>query len=524
MKNLMKKLTKEFVLTLLLIATCAVVLTSCGNEVSEISSTLIVRESSDLLGLIPNALADDMGYVIHQNMYHRVVKLDAAYDIIPDLAYNWETSDDGLTMTFFLRNDIYWHDGVQVTSADVKYTFDTIRTTEHYVMFPNLQTVESIDTPDDFTVVFNMNTPDVGFISTLAWYATFVLPMHILDGYCWIEHPHNTEGAIGSGPFMFYSHQMGVGTTLIANPSAPTVPAIERLVFRIIPDDATAVQALMSGEIDVLTNVPTPALEEIRRNSDVQLNLIENPSPSRMLFRADVYPLDNPIVRRAISMTLPRSQISEMLYGGIQAPEYTMYPSIMSWVANFDDLAPYLDIEGARTLLMENGFELDDDGYFVRGITLTIFTIEVYPDKGPLIQASAREAGIEIEVIIYEPGTWFQRVMAEQNFMLTLQGGFMGPDPSAMQPIFSTGGTRNIMGFSDPEVDRLLALGGSVSDTERRAYYYRAAQALMAEHLVHVPLTAFAAYQASNARLRNLPLEGTGRWGVAEFTYAYFVE
>jgi len=259
----------------------------------------------------------------------------------------------------------------------------------------------------------------------------------------------------------------------------------------------------------------------VQGNPDIRLDRNTFPSPVRLLFRVDSYPVDNPVVRRAISMTIPRADISERLFNGIQAPEYNMYPSLIAWVTNDQDRAPELDIAGARALLEEHGFVADSDGYFIRGIVKTHFSTGMNPDIGRLFQASAREAGIEIILESLDSAAWSQKVGVERDFQIAMQGGNMGPDPSEMMSIFGTGGARNHMGFSNEEVDELLRRGGMVGDPDIRRGYYWEVQRIMAEELVHVPIVAFAHYEASIARLRNIPIEGAGRWGWAEWTFAY---
>lgn len=516
---------KKLLAMLVVVVLTASMFVGCDTDAQDDANTVVIRILGDPVGFIPNHRADDNGYGIHQNMYHRLLKLDAEHTPIPDLAHSFSVSDDGHVITFYLRDDIFWHDGVQVTSADVKYTFDTIAASEGYFFNPAMRIVDSIDTPDDFTVVFNKNTANVGFVTQLSWYGIFILPKHVLDiGVPWADHPTMSSGAIGSGPFMYESYTMGVAATLVANPNFHTVPQIERLIYQIIPDDATAVQALLTGEIDFMTGVPIPMLPDVQGNANIRLDRNVFPSPTRILFRVDRYPLDNPVVRRAISMAIPRQYVSERLFNGIQAPEYNMYPSLVSWVSNYVDVAPSHDPAAARALLEENGFVADSDGYFIRGITKHLFSSGVNPDIGLLFQASAREAGIEIILEPLDTAAWTSRVSVERDFMLAMQGGNMGPDPAEMVSLVGTGGARNHMGFSNEEVDALLVRGGTTGDRELRRHYYWEVQRILAEELVLVPIVSFAHYEAANARLRNIPIEGTGRWGWAEWTYAYFAD
>ena len=98
-----------------------------AGKTEGVEKTLIVRASGDPMSFNPDTLSDDNNYSIVQNIYNRLVKLDASKQIIPDLATEWDVSEDGKAITFHLRDDAHWHDGEPVTSKDVKYTFDTIK-------------------------------------------------------------------------------------------------------------------------------------------------------------------------------------------------------------------------------------------------------------------------------------------------------------------------------------------------------------------------------------------------------------
>ena len=222
----------------------------------------------------PDTLPDDNANPIVQNIFNRLVKLDASKQIVPDLATDWDVSEDGLAITFKLREDAHWHDGEPVTSEDVKYTFDQIKANEAYYMSSRLQIVESIETPDEYTVVFNMTAPDVSFIADLGWYATFILPEHVFNnGQAWEDNPAAMD-PIGSGPFKLSEFKQGESVTIVANPDYHEgAPKLDKVIFSIIPDDATAVQALTNGDIDVLENVPAANADELLANKNIRMKL-----------------------------------------------------------------------------------------------------------------------------------------------------------------------------------------------------------------------------------------------------------
>ena len=168
------------------------------------------------------------------------------------------------------------------------YTFDTIKNTPAYYLSANLQNVESFEAVDDYTVAFHMAQPDMSIVSTIGWYAGFIMPKHIYDieGVEWADN----EAAqllgtpVTSGPYKLAEYVQGQSITLVANEEYYHVPAIKNLIFSIISDDTTAVQALQNGEIDNLDTVPGASVEVLKADPSVRMLYNEYPSPVRMIF------------------------------------------------------------------------------------------------------------------------------------------------------------------------------------------------------------------------------------------------
>ncbi len=489
-------------------------------EEPDIEKVLIVRAAGDPMSFNPDMQADDFAYAIVQNIYNRLVKLDASKQVIPDLATDWDVSEDGKAITFHIRDDANWTDGEPVTSEDVKYTFETIKENDAYYFSSRLNIVDSIETPDDYTVVFNMNEADVSFIADLGWYATFILPEHVFNsGESWEDNPATME-PVGSGPFILSEYKQGESITLVPNEDYHEgSPEIDRLVFSIVPDDATAVQALINGQIDVLEAVPAANVPELEANPNIRLMLNEYPSPMRIIFNLEAEEVQDVNLRRAIATAIDREEISQKIFDGIQPPEYNMYPSLIEWATNNEDTAPQFSIEEAVNILEEAGYEKDEDGYYVRGLTIDVFEGYGYPDTAKLIEASLREAGIELIVQVHEFNAWFEKVGANRNFILEMQGGFMGPDPAALAKRFGSDSGSNYASYNNPEFDNILAEAAAIGDQEVRAELYKEAQAMLAEDLPYIPIVAYAAYDANNDDWINLPIDGAGKWGWQEYTF-----
>lgn len=482
--------------------------------------TFIVRATGDPMSFNPDIIGDDNAYPIVQNMFHRLTALDVTkQEPLPDAAKEWSYSDDAKTLTFILRDDLKWSDGKPLTSKDVKYTFDTIKANPTYYFSPKMTIVDSIDAPDDTTVIFNLNTPDASFASILGWYATFILPEHIYNnGEPWDNNPANMN-PVTSGAFTLESFKQGESVTLVANPDYHTPAKINKLIFSMIPDEATAIQALQNGEIDFYENFPASSVAELEADPNIRVVINEYPSPIRMVFNMQDEKLKDPALRRAIATAIDKEEISKKVFQGIQKPENSMYPTMIEWAANTTDIAPSFNVEAASKILEDAGYKKDDKGFYVTGLTLDVFEGNGYPDSAKLIKATLEKAGIEIIVQVHEYNAWNQKVGIERNFMIELQGGFMGPDPAALTNRIATGQGSNWGGYSNATVDELLIKGSSTGNKEERAVAYKEAQKILAEELPYVNIVSFAGPEASRAEFINLPSDGAGKWAWADYSH-----
>lgn len=483
--------------------------------------TLIIRGSGDPMSFNPTIAADDNLYYAAQNMFHRLTKLDTTKSPVPDAAESWDVSDDALTITWHLKDGLTWTDGEALDAEDVKYTFDYIKDNAECYFSSSMSIVDSIEIVDPLTVTFHMNTADMSFVARIGWYGTFILPEHVFNnGQKWEDNPASTE-PVTSGPYKLESYTQGSDITLVAREDyVDGAPAIKKLIFSIIPDDATAIQALLNGELDYMQNVPSAYTEQLLADSNFRMVQDIYPSPYRIIFNVNDDIVGDLAVRQAIALCINREEISQKVYAGIMPPEYSAYPSCVDWCSNTTDVYPSQDIAAAVKVLEDAGYTKDADGYYVRGIEWDVF--EGMQDMANLIIASCKEAGIEITMILSEYNAWAQKVGPDGNYMMESQGGFMGPDPAALASRYGTGSSSNYAGWSNAEFDALCAEAAATGDTEKRAELYKEAQKLIIEELPAINVVGYASYTVMPANAKNMPEDGAGQWGWSDYCYAYF--
>jgi len=486
--------------------------------------TVVVRAAGDPMSFCPSAAADDNGYPIYQNMFNRLTKLDNTKSPIPDAAKSWDVSKDALTITFYLKDNMKWWDGEALDANDVKYTFDYIKAHDTCYFSSSMSIVDSIEIVDPLTVVFHMNTADMSFIARLGWYGTFIVPEHIYNnGQPWEDNEASKTKPVGSGPFMFQEYKQGESVTLVKNPNYHDgAPILDKLVFSIIPDDTTAVQAMLNGEVDHIDMIPDAFLDQLLADSNFRCDRNFYPSPWRYIFNVKHEKVADIAIRKAIALCIDREEMSEKVTSGVMPPEYSAYPAIVKWCANTVDVYPDCDIEAARKVLEEAGYKADAEGYYVRGLTIDVFEGPLV-DMTKLLVANCAKAGIELNMIVSEYNAWAEKVGPNTTaWMMEAQGGFMGPDPAALYSRYGTGQNSNYANYSNPEFDELCKKAAAEGDQAVRAELYRKAQALLVRDLPAINVLGWAGYEAARSNLVNLPIDGAGKWGWQEYTFTYY--
>ncbi len=215
-------------------------------------------------------------HAVAGSLFNGLVALDEAGNPEQDLAVSWAVAADGLSVTFNLRPGVRWHDGQAFTARDVKVSFEQLLLRFHARARAGLApAVAGIDAPDPLTVVFRLHRPHPALLRQLDVTEAPILPAHLFAGTDPTSNPANAR-PIGTGPFRFESHRHDDQVVLTRNPDyfRPGLPRLDRLVFRIIPEANTQVNALLAGEVDMLAGLGPPLLDEaVMRLAEITVGL-----------------------------------------------------------------------------------------------------------------------------------------------------------------------------------------------------------------------------------------------------------
>jgi len=461
------------------------------SVVSAQDNTLIMARAVDATGLDPHTQTAFASLRLLELIYEPLVTTDQDLNLIPALATGWEFSDDAMTLTFQLREGVTFHDGSAFTAEDVIASFNRILDPETAsAAATNYASIESMEAPDDLTVVFNLSTPDVPILSAMASTNAVILSSDVIAN----EDPSLVT--VGTGPFMLESWTPDETTNLTANEDwwgeGPFVDGIE---IRIIPDEASILAALRAGTVDfALLNDPLVATLLIDDPSIV-LHRTSTLSYNVLQLRAAIEPLDQLAVRQAISCAIDRQEVVDTaaLGEGVVTGPLTM----ASFALPTQDLFCYeRDLDRARELMAEAGLE--------EGFTLPVILANAEPPVATSIaqnlQSQLAEINIDVEIEALEFGTYVDRWLAgDFTAAVALNGGRV--DPYTMYSRYWQEGARfqETAGYLDETLDQLMKAGQVETNPETRFEIFADFQRHLAETSPWVWLYAGYTYTAQQS-------------------------
>jgi peptide/nickel transport system substrate-binding protein len=335
------------------------------------------------------------------NVYETLLTATNTGEIGPGLASAWETSEDGLTVTLTLQDGVSFHDGSPLTAADAAWSLTETQAAGNAAAA--LANVASIEAPDDATVVLTLSQPDSFLPWSLSRRAGVVLKVDSTD----LENTAN-----GTGPFTLTDWSQGDSVTLSRFDGYWGEPAgAAEVVFQYITDPTAAVQALLDGDLDILTRLNTDLLGQFEGNDDFVISTgTTNGEYTLGINNADEA-LSNPLVRQAITQAIDKEGILE-LFAGYGTIVGGPVPPTDPWYEDLNGLYPY-DPDAARAKLEEAGYG--------DGLSLTFVVPNQYPQAhADYIVASLGDIGIDVELQSVDFNAWLDQVYTNHDYDLTL--------------------------------------------------------------------------------------------------------
>ncbi len=457
--------------------------------------TLIVRTHREPTQFNPNyeLVAEAEFYV---QTYQKLVDIsDISFEVIPSLAQSWEISADYKTFTFYLHENVKFHDGTPMTSADVKWSYESVLENQGY-FFSQLEHIDKIETPDDYTVIFKLSETDSTFLNVIGRvYAPVVLPKHLYEGTDPLTNPFN-QNPVGTGPFKFKEWIKGSHFTLEANKDYYLGrPFLDEIIFKYIPNDAVYQLQLKTGQVHFGIFSPSlSAISDLEKESHIVTDGFVEPGVILWVgFNLAREPYDDLRVRKAIGHAIDVYDLNEKAWYGLIYPNpYVLgQKGFPEWSFNPDAKMPEYNPAESERLLDEAGLPRGSDGVRFSAKLVTWTSMEA-PVFAEVLKEYLGDVGIEIEIEVYEFGTYKEVVINNREYDISLGGGNHGPDPSNTELFFGSTGYRNSMGYVNEEVDALYAEGkAGITIEERQPAYWRI-QEILAEELPRITVEEFA--------------------------------
>ena len=448
-----------------------------------------------------------------------LVQYDDQLQIQPLLAERWEFSDDRRQLTFHLRRDVRWHDGQPVTSADVRFTYEMLLRpeTENRTWAPELRKVTRLETPDDHTVIahYDAMTPDV----LDSWRAPVLPAHHFPEGDdfftgSFAQHP------IGNGPFRFVHYIDGQELVLEANDDYwGGRPEIDRLIFKIYADQQTAYQALLTGDLDIMTMSGNlwDQLQENDAKERLTMTQFKRYSTWTLGWKQHAGEvLEDPRVRIAMIHALDRETFIDEVVRGAAHIGATIYPPSSAWAS--PNVTPYpFDPDRARQLLDEAGWtDSDGDGVRDKDGTPLAFTLLTPQSSQQLTewmavwqQQSWGDVGADVTIEMPEWQTFRERRKAGQFGVAAQTFHFTGPDMTALLHSGEPGAL-NYWGIQDPALDAALEEVQATFDPAERIAAMERVQQILHESEYITSLFCFNSPLAYDRRLAGVSTSPLG--------------
>lgn len=458
-------------------------------------------------------------------LYDTLLVRNADGSLGPSLATEWEQSDDGLSYTLKLKEGVKFQDGTPFNAEAVKYNFDSIIDPETKAAnaLALLRPYESSEVIDEYTIKLNLETASQAFLGNLSQgMLSIVSPTAAkAKGEDFGKNP------IGTGPFKFVSWSENAEIKLERNPDyawgsgeAKNTGAayLDRLTFKIVPEEATRIGGVQSGQVLAAETVPPQNIVALESDPNAQLFKTNTIGlPYTLFFNLEKKPWDELKARQAVQSAVDIDTIVKTLYLGTYERAWSsLTPGILGYDESLEGkISP--DPEKANALLDELGWVKGADGIREKdGQRLTLHYVDGSPNRekrndiAAMIREQLKAIGVETEVEI----TQDIATAVYQNWDYDLYGNSqVNSDPNALSAFYHStkeGERRTLNGLSDPEVDKWLEEAGVEKDEAKRVELYQKVQQYISDQALILPIYVFPYTVAAAKSVQGLTFDPFG--------------
>lgn len=484
-------------------------LSGCGEnyvEKAKRENSLVIAVNAD----VDTLHLSDYSTTVESNILDQIydpliwVNPDGTGEPEPRLAESYEVSDDGMTYTFHLRDDVFFHDGTPVTAKDVVFSLEMYQNSEY--QGSQVDGLDYAEAADDSTIVCHMQYPYSPFLMGIG-------RVHIGSEAYYEKNPEKfaTE-PIGSGPYKFVGRDKGSSLTLEAfEDYYGGVPQIRHVEYKVIPDETTRSIALQTGEVN-FASIESSSILALKGSDRIAIEEVESSGFTYVSMNLEQEPFNNPKVRQAINYAIDRENIVNICYDGEADINSNLCAKSRFGYSDSQKQYDY-DLAKARELLKEAGIKPPYD-------LGTMLVAEQYSDIATVLQNDLREVGLEVKIEVKEFNAYLND-LTQGNYSITALSMTLEGDTQMCSMALTTDyiGTANNARYSDPEIDSLFAQAGQSNDrTVREGLYNQIFTKVQEEAVYGVICNPYLLY-AHNTELDcgEIPFEGF--YEIEDFTW-----
>ncbi|TWA67358.1 peptide/nickel transport system substrate-binding protein [Azospirillum brasilense] len=435
---------------------------------AQAAGTLKVAVDSNLNTLDPAKMKGGQEYVAAYLLFNGLTAIAADMTLKPDLAERWEHSADLKTWTFFLKKGVKFHSGREMDAEDVLATIARIQDkATGSTARVNFEIVEAMKAVDSHTVEFTLKSPYSGFAELFGERQARIVPRDALDTLA--------SNPVGTGPFQFVSFAPGDRMVVKRNPTyfEAGLPKLDEVVIRILPETASQVAALTTGELDLAWNLPPEAVDKVKATSNLKAEAVPTSTWDGVIMNGTTKPFDDVRVRRAVATALDKQAITQIALFGYGTPTHSPIPPSHPYF-NKDLPIAKGDPAAAKKMLAEAGYP--------NGFEVTLYTPAGRATRerlGLAVRELLKPAGITVNVQRVPFDVFLKDIEGKAGFYI--DGFFSRPTiDTSVYPWYHSRGSWNaaLWNYANPAMDKLLDGARQASSEEEAKKLYGEVQAL----------------------------------------------
>ena len=421
------------------------------------------------------------------NVYEGLYQLTDDGSVQPLLAKSNTVSDDGLTYTFTLQDGVTFHSGKALTSTDVKASIEAVLADDSQsARKSSFGAITSIETPDGATVVVTLAERSISFVYNLS--------------YIWIINADATDLETtedGTGPYTLDEWKRGSSLSLIRFDDYWADQANNKeVVFNYFTDATALSNALLTGEVDIVTSVQSPdALSQFSDNADYVVNDGDSTTKEILVFNDRVAPFDNVDVRKAIYSAIDTKKLLNSIWGDYGTLIGSIVPPTDPWYEDLTQVNPY-DPELAKTLLASggqpNGFEF----------TLDTPSYDPHPIVAEFLKSELAKVGVTVNINTISSDEWYTKVYKAQDFTATLQEHVNDRD------VVWYGDPDFYWGYNNPQVSTWVAAAEAATTTDEQTAKLKQVNEQIAQDAASVWLYLYPQIVVASSDVKGYPVNG----------------